>query len=729
MTGKLQFALREHQNGNLDAAQQMYREVLAADPDNSDANHFLGLLLHNSGEVEAGLGHVIRSLLRSPSNSVYLNNLATLYLEEGKFDEAEKTLLESLRINRRSADALNNLAKAQYKQAKFEQSVDSYRRSLTLEPSRPETLAALSGALLAMGRFKEAETAARKALAMDGNLADAHANLGRAFFRQGLVREAIQSLERSCELAPDDLDSFESIAEVLASELRVHEAEGFLREVVDADPDRTSAIISLASALFQLRRHSESFAYWSRVVEAIPDSAVGLTGCGTTLSSQGLHDEAAPYFLRAIEAAPDYAVAYTNYFFSILHSESMSPIEAWNEFQKYSLRFDRPDDGADAIARASPTTERRLRVGFVSGDLREHPVAHFFEPTIENLDRTRFETFAYHTHPIKDEMSARLGTWFAHWVDCDKMSDDEMARQIKSDQIDILFDLSGHTAYNRLPVFGRRAAPIQITWIGFAGTTGLRAMDYRITEARFDPPGLTEHLHSETLVRMNSRTFSFSFPADPPDVGPPPVAHLGQITFGCLNNPAKISRASIRVWAEILRQLPSSRIILSTGKDRAIGARILDEFSNHHIERDRIVIEGLLAHREYLAKYNEIDIALDSFPYNGGTTSLHVLFMGVPLIALEGKTTVARLGAGFLQSIGLTELVAKDEAEYVRIACQLAADTNRLASYRTTLRAKLLEEPEADPTALTRELEQFLFSAWNKWAESTRLVVSERVCE
>jgi predicted O-linked N-acetylglucosamine transferase (SPINDLY family) len=365
--------------------------------------------------------------------------------------------------------------------------------------------------------------------------------------------------------------------------------------------------------------------------------------------------------------------------------------------------------------------DRKLRVGFLSPDFRCHPVGYFTIPFLENLDRSQAEATCYHDCPAADEVTTRIRAAAATWRDVFGWPDERLAEQVRDDGIDILFDLAGHTAHNRLLVFARKPAPVQVTWAGYVGTTGLSAIDYLVADRFEVPPGAGAH-YSERILRMPDDYVCYDPPAHAPPVGPPPAAGRGQVTFGSFNYPAKIGPQVIAVWAEILRRLPTARLVL---KYRAldepiIAGRFADLFARNGIDPARVESRGWSPVMELRRHYGEIDVALDPFPYNGGLTTIEALWMGVPVITCPGETFAGRHSLSHLSNVGLTETIARDLDEYVELAVALANDLPRLAELRAGLRQRVASSPLCDAKRFADNLLRLLRDAWREWATTGR---------
>ena len=369
---------------------------------------------------------------------------------------------------------------------------------------------------------------------------------------------------------------------------------------------------------------------------------------------------------------------------------------------------------------AAPTAageNRRLRIGYVSHDFKRHSVANFIRPVLREHDRDSFEVFAYSTTRKPDEVTQSIAEMTDRWVDAGGLSDADLAARVAEDQPDILVDLGGHTGHNRLAVFADRAAPLQITWIGYPNTTGVAEMDVRLVDALTDPEEASYDLGSETLVRLPGCFLCYEPTMTLPDVAEPPFRKNGHVTFGCFNNLAKMQPDVVRLWGDLMRCVPDSRLLFKgkTFADPAVQERIFRLMEIGDTDRQRIEFRGYEPSQEsHLAVYNSVDIALDTFPYNGTTTTCEALIMGVPVIGLSGDRHAARVGLSLLTAARLPELVADQPQDYLAIAAALAEDRKRLASYRSELRGKLQSSPLMDAKGFVSRYEETVKALFKK---------------
>ncbi len=493
-------------------------------------------------------------------------------------------------------------------------------------------------------------------------------------------------LERFCRMrlvhCPADAEAWYHLAGADLSRRHVLAGITFLKETVVRDPHHVSAWIDLGCAWKKLREIN-------RAMEC---------------------------FQRAVDLDPASVIAHDNLVFTMLFSDHYSPDKVFEAHLAWAARHGSPA----APPPLTPPAAERLRIGYLSADFREHSVASFIEPVLASHDRSRFELFCYHSHPERDDVTARIRSQADHWRDISGMGDDEAAGLIRADGIHILVELSGHTAWNRLPLMARRPAPVQVTWLGYPYSTGLGAIDYRITDAVADPPGMSEQWHSERLVRLPGTFLCFQPPDAPEPPGLPPCRTNGHVTLASFNNLAKVSPTMLRRWRDILARIPDSRLLL---KAEVFGDPEASRWVVQRLElpAERLVLLGKTPDRTaHLALYGQVDIALDTFPYNGTTTTCEALYMGVPVVSLAGRTHAARVGASLLGTVGLADLVAGTEARYVETVVNLASDLTRLSRLRLDLRGMMTASPLMDRQGFTASLEAEYRLMWHRFRDGSQ---------
>ena len=611
------------------------------------------------------------------------------------------------------AQAHYNLGIALQDLGQLDEAVASYRRALKISPEYAEAHGNLGTTLKDLGQLDEAVASYRRALKINPYLADGHTNLGTALKDLGRLDEAAASHRRALAIDRDLLGAHYNLANTLKDLGQLDEAVESYRRALEIKPDFAEAYVNLGIVLYDLGQLDEAVASLRRALEVKPDYDEAHNNLGTVLSDLGQLDKSLVSHRRALAIKPDFSGAHDNVLMTMHYVEKFSPAEIYSEHLAFAEQFEQPLK-AHWQAHQNPTeTRRRLKVGYVSPDFRQHSVAYFIEPVLAQHDKNEVEVSCYYNSSRHDAVTVRIKGYADRWLDCASFGDEELAQRIRDDGIDILVDLAGHTAHNRLLTFARKPAPIQVTWLGFPATTGLAAMDYRMTDVHADPVGMTEHLNTETLWRLPQSFWCYQPHKNSPQViDHPPSEDKGYITFGSFNNLAKLSDAALKHWAQILSRLPTARLLLKIKNiDRpTFRAETQARLQTLGIPLERLILEPYS--NDYLMQYNAVDIALDTFPFNGGTTSMDTLWMGVPFITLAGITCVSRMGVTILTNAGLPELIAETPEAYVELATRLALEPGWLRDIRHQLRQKTSQSPLMDEVGFTRQLEAAYRKMW-----------------
>ncbi|MCW5606371.1 MAG: tetratricopeptide repeat protein, partial [Burkholderiales bacterium] len=532
---------------------------------------------------------------------------------------------------------------------------------------RPQTgESRLQGALRLQqsGRHAEAETLCRSLLQKHPDDTETLSLLAAALCAQGRSREGASCLTRVTEIEPDAAEVRSSLAAVLAATGDIDGAITHYRRALALRPTQVDWTEQLAFLLKATARYDEAEACCRATLAAGGDSAGLRHALSAALFEQGQVNQAISEARAALKRNPAMPAVHSDMLRMLNFAGNLDPETIWHEHAAWAQHHAEPLWQNTMPHANGPDPARRLRLGFVSPYFRKHAMNFFFESTVEFLDREYFEIVLYADVAKPDEYSARLRRYGVVWRDTLDLSDEQLAQMVRDDAIDILVDLSGHAPGNRLLAFARKAAPVQVTWNGYPNTTGMRSMDVRITDAYCDPPGTTERLHSEHLVRLPRIYMTWRPPQDAPEVTPLPAAKSGYVTFGSFNSCCKITPDVTATWARILAAVPGSRLMLLTVGAGAAERRVRELFAAHGIDDERLEILPRLPHEAFLAAHGHADIALDAFPYHGTTTTCFSLWMGLPVVTLAGVTHVSRVGVSFLTNIGLPELVARDTDDY-----------------------------------------------------------------
>jgi predicted O-linked N-acetylglucosamine transferase (SPINDLY family) len=481
-------------------------------------------------------------------------------------------------------------------------------------------------------------------------------------------------------------------------------------------PDYAEAHYNLGITLKELGRLDEAEASYKQAIALKPDYAEAHSNLGNTLQALGRLDEAEASYNQAIELKIDFSDAYNNKIFCLNYFSSGSPLFIFEQHLEFGKQFGGLQTEPLFSPRNNIQEKNQLRVGYVSGDFRKHSVAYFFEPLLQHHNFNVVETFCYYNNAPVDEMTERLMATSDHWRSIVGITDSDVANLIRNDKIDILVDLSGHTAKNRLLVFAQKPAPIQVTWLGYANTTGLSEIDYRFTDLIADPIGEADELHSETLVRLANGFQCYKGNEAVHSNSELPLKRLGYITFGSFNNLTKVTPEVIKVWSNILHAVPKSCLILKAKQLQYGASHYLDCFKLEGIAEDRIKLyEQLPSMEDHLELYNAIDVGLDPFPFNGATTTCEALWMGVPVITLLGDLHVGRVGASILTNVGLTDFIAQDIDGYIQLAVEMAANANYLQEIREGLRERMQRAPLCDGRSFASDVESAYQEMWHRY--------------
>ncbi len=634
-----------------------------------------------------------------------------------------------------------------------ERAVAEYRKVVALFPDVFQVHNNLANLLLGLGRAEEALEAAQKAHALSPGDALINANLGQALLKVGQSEAALPHLRQALAASPELHPLRKALAETLLELGRTDEAiavfaavehqfandqamleimaafyhrakvggpaERCFVRIMQLAPDRAATYNDLAQLYIDYAKFDSARDVTLKGLRLEPKTAVLWNTLANAQASLGMVKDALVSYRKVIELAPNLAPAYSNMLLTMHYSTDVGAEEMAAEHRRCGQVLGPPGLAQRAFPNR-PDPGRRLRIAYMSPDVRQHSVAFFLEPLLDHRDRESFEVFCYGDVKTPDKVTQRLRAKIDQYRSILGLRDREAAAMISADTIDILIDLAGHAGSMRIPVLGYKPAPVQVTYCGYPDTTGIEAVDYRITDWLSDPAGV-EELYTERLVRLPGGFLCFLPPPDLPDIGAPPLLAAGHLTFGSFNREIKISQDTYDLWARVLRTVPGSRMVMKSiaGAEPATRERQLGEFERRGIARERIDVVGFIAdQKHHLACYRDVDIVLDTYPYHGTTTTLDALLMGVPVITLEGYNHASRVGASLLSQVGLAELIAGSPDEYIAMAVELAGDSGRLASLHGTLRARLLASPLCDGPGFVRKFEYALRGMWCNWCRA-----------
>jgi protein O-GlcNAc transferase len=642
-----------------------------------------------------------------------LLDLAMNRHQNGQFSEAESLYKQILAFDPDDADVLQLLGMLTFQTGRQEEGLQLLGRALQLNDQAPDYHCSMGILLASLDRHEPAAVEFGRAIDLKPDYVEAGWRLGNTLAALGRDDQAVAMNRKMLELRPELPREFYDLGNKMRGANRLEEAIGLFRQATVLRSDYFEAFNNLGDALFAAGRAHEAIAAMRQAATLRPDSADIHANLGNLLKDIGQIEQAIGHLRMAVALRPHDAALHSSLAMALHYDPRAEPakilqeLRSWDRMHALPLeRWVQPHDN-------DPSPDRKLRIGYVSADFRDHVVGRNLLPLFREQDHERFEIFCYSnaTHP--DALTERFHQSSDHWREIAGVDDESAAKMIRADKIDILVDLSGHTAANRLLLFARKPAPIQATFGGYPGGTGLRAMDYHITDPYLDPPGLTEDHYVEKLVRLADSFWCYDPPsmaADQIAVGLLPAQKSGQVTFGCLNHSCKINQTTLALWDKVLAAVPGSKILLRIPFE-SLRPGILAQLK---VAPQRVEFVPHQSRQEYLQTYHRIDIGLDALPYNGHTTSLDSLWMGVPVVTLIGRTSVGRAGWSQLSNIKLPELAANTEGEFVQKAVVLASDIPRLAQLRSELRAKMLASPLTNSKRFAQNIQTAFREMWNR---------------
>jgi predicted O-linked N-acetylglucosamine transferase (SPINDLY family) len=614
-------------------------------------------------------------------------------------------------------DALYLLGLIVQMDGNHEEAIGLFARATKAAPKLARAHLQRGFSLNSLGQTEEAAAAFKAAIKGQSNLAEAHHQLGNTLRQLKRLPEALTSLREATRLVPADAVFWLSRGVACMDGQQWDEAVKSFQLAIKFNSTLPEAHEILGQALLAQKRTEEARGYLNEALRLRPDYAEAHHDLGRLCTEEGLLAEAALHYRHALAIKPA-ADTQTNLIFLLNYLPQTEPQGHFAEHRRWSELFEQPFRCAWRPHLNNPTPERRLRIGYVSPDLRDHPVTSFIEQILQAHRRENADIFCYANVQKPDAVTQRLRRLAGQWRDISGWEPDAAAELVRQDGIDILVDLAGHTTDNGLLIFAHKPAPVQVTWIGYPNTTGLDAMDYRLTDAISDPPGQTEQWHSERLVRLPTTFSCYCAPAESPPVGPLPALANGYVTFGSFNNFRKVSEATIEVWARLLREMPTARLLMKSQglSNLQTAGRLRDQFVRAGVGAERIELLGAgLSKEQHMALYYRVDICLDPFPYNGTTTTCDALWMGVPVVTLAGQTHVARVGLSLVSNLGYPEWGVATPDAYVAKCRELAGDLPGLAGVRQRLREQMRQSALCNVAQFIGHLETAYRGMWQEW--------------
>ena len=661
---------------DIGGAMAAYRAAIALRPNFANAFLNLGTCLHVRNELSQAEAAYRQTLSLQPDNARALSSLGVLMQAKGGLDEAVTMLERAIQIEPQSASHRINLGGALCGLQRYDQAVQVLRKAVELDPNSCEAVYNLGNALQGIGLLQEAAKEFRRAIALKGDYADAYNNLGNVLKRLGDVAQSLSAYEVAIRAAPSSVAAYNNAGCLYRALSRLEEAEAVLRRGLAIDPNQS----------------------------------VLLNNLGNVLKDSGQIEAAIECFRRATQFNPNDPEPHGNLAYA-LSFQSDDPQVIFDESRRWNDRHAVPLLPRTLARVNDRSSGRRLRIGYVSPDFRVHCQSLFTVPLLSHHDHEAFEVYCYSSVEQKDALTARVKEMADVWRDVAHLNDAALCELIQRDRIDILVDLTMHMSEGRPLLFARKPAPVQVAWLAYPGTTGMDAIDYRLTDPRLDLPG-TDHFYAERSIRLPDSFWCYDPLTDGPEVNALPALSNGYLTLGCLNNPCKLTDRTLSLFVKVMAALPGSRLLLLAPKGRP-RELLIERIEKNRIGMARVSFVPFQPRSAYLQTYHQIDLGLDTLPYNGHTTSLDSYWMGVPVVTRVGQTCAGRAGLSQLFNLGLTELAAESDDEFVKIARDLGQDLDRLSQLRQTLRERLRHSPLMDGVRFARNIEAAYRRIWN----------------
>jgi protein O-GlcNAc transferase len=712
----LQSAAEHHDAGRLAEAEGLYRQVLEVEPGDVDALHYLGLLYLQMGRTGEALELIEKAGALRPDEAGIEAARAWVLTALGREDDAIGAWLKALVLNAGDGVGQSALGTLLWRRGRKEEAITAFRSAVAAAPEDGAAWGNLGSLLLDGNRLEEAEAACRRAVEVAADRAEAWNRLGIVLRRRGRNEQAVDAYRRAVGIRADYAEAYCNLTMALRELNQLDAAHSAAMRAVELRPEMGAGHNNLGIVLKDRGQIEAAMDAWRRAIGVEPGLAGAYNNLADALVGQGLVEEAVGWYERLRAIRPD-ANSESNRVFAMLLDPRQDSAAILTACRAWDGRYARALGRAAQGHERGRSGDRRLRIGYLSQQLCQSTVGWSLLPLLSQHDRKGFEVFCYSAGRRRDGMTDRLAGLADGWRDIASMTDEQTALRVREDGIDILVDLCGHTPGNRLLVFARKPAPVQVTFLGYCGTTGMEAMGYRLSDVHVDPPGSDLSCYSEETVVL-PRTYWCYEPAGAlPSVGALPALSAGHITFGCMNSFPKASGAARDLWGKVLLALPGSRMVIHSheGSHRE---SVMRRFAEAGVSGDRIEFVARQAWVAYAETFDRIDIALDAMPYSGGITSCDTLMMGVPVVTLRGGTSVGRSGCSILSNVGLKELIAETAEGYVGIAGALGRDLRRLGELRSGLRERMERSALCDAKGYAQDVEAAYRKMWHSWDQA-----------
>ncbi len=711
----LQVGIQHHSQGNLAEAEQIYRKVLEADPNSAGAWHLLGVIAHQVGQQQVALEYITRAIELLPTDPGFHSNLGEVFRALGRHNEALVCYNKAIELQPSHAEAYSNMGNVLDELNRFDEARQALERALQIRPNYPAALSNLGNVYKGLRDPVSAEKSYREAIRIDPNFAQAHNNLGSLIEGRGDIPGAEICFREAVRATPGFAEAWYNLGGVLKRTGRYVMAVQAFRQALATRPVYAEAHNNVGVTLKELGQHDQALFHCRTATQQRANYVEAINNVAVITEELGMLDESLANYRAALTLRPDYMEIRSGWLLALNYDGRLDPDTIAQEHhiwgKMYVTRF------PPAPYKNTRDPDRRIKLAYVSPDFRRHPVGNFIEPSLESHNREQFEITLFSDVEARDVVTDRLEKLSERWVNVANDSYDDVYRKVRELEIDILVELAGHTARNRLPTLLQRAAPIQVTYLGYPNTIGIPQIDYLITDAIVDPPG-EERLFTENLIRVDGCFSCYRPRDDAPAVMPSPALEKGVVTFGSLHSLSKFTPPVIDLWCRVLHAVPNSKMLMfRTTLVNETAERVRGEFAKRGIDPARIDLRGHVPPAGYLTTYYDIDITLDVIPWTGHTTACESMWMGVPVVTHLGNRHAGRMVASVLHAVGHPEWIGNTLDEYVEIAARMAADVSSLANSRLKLRDEMAASKLCDGPAFTRQLEAVYRQMWRTWCE------------
>ena len=702
--------------GKYSEAIACYEQLLSFHPNDAMAYNNIALAKKSLGELLAAISCLQKAVAIQPGSSEILCNLGSALRDNGELEKAVECYLKALAVQADHVEARNNLGVAFARMGELDRAITNYRQVIAIQPDHGSAYNNLGVALKEQGQLEEAVVCLQKSLSIAPDNAEALSNLGAVLQEQGKLTAAAELLQKALANNPELSEAHNNLGNLLREQGKLNKAYAAYSSALLLQPDYVDALCNIASVLIEQGEAESAGRYLQKVVALEPNHGDAYCSLGAVKHNQGELAAAAAIFQQAITINPRSAVAISSLLLSSQYNPDQLPIDLLRLHKKLAANLPACSGFLAFVHDNEKSSGRQLRIGLLSPDLGQHPVGYFMAGFLRYHLVEELMITCYSDH-LPDKLTAKLESYADRWLFSRSLDNAALAKRIHADKIDILIDLAGHTANNRLPIFAAKPAPIQISWAGYVGTTGLPAMDWLIADRHYVGKE-DEQFYSEGIIRLPDSWVCYTPPKNAIKITKPKkIAKKSSFMLGNFGNPTKINQQMLGVWSRILQQLPGATLLLiyKGMDDPGNVKRINDFFKKAGIESERVIIKGKMPHLELLAQYNAVDLALDTLPYSGGLTTLEALWMGTPVVTTRGATFAGRHSTSILRTVGLDELVAEDLEQYVQLVIDLGSRPKRVQELCYGLRERLLGSPLCNYGKFSNDLTMELKKVWSSW--------------